>query len=121
MALDEWRSKVLKDVQYVCKLSALLIATRQGGLKPGTIEAEVTDRLKQGAAALSIARRIMMAGSWLEDYWDLVAVCRPGADGLVSWKGFTLLAKTASALIDDVRACIRSLRCEYARFIQSLI
>lgn len=105
--MDEWRSKVLKDVQYVCKLAAWILAWQNGAKTPTPLSAEVTDRLKQGAAALSIARRIMMTGSWIEDYGDLVSACN--SEGLRSWKGCTLLAKTASSLIDDVRGpfCVR--------------
>lgn len=103
--MDEWRSKVLKDIQYTCKLAAWVLSyheARRPDKDKRTVSTEVVERLKQGAAALSIARRIMMTGGWIEDYWDLSACAGAGGDGIVSWKGATLVAKTASALIDDV-------------------
>lgn len=117
MSLDDWRSKVLKDVQYLCKLAAYAIAWREGGqLKESSVQAEVTDRLKQGATALSLARRVMMSGSWIEDFRDLSAVRAPSGEGIASWKGATLLAKTASSVIDDVSEIILSwLRCDPLR------
>ena len=122
---EEWRSKLLKDVQYTCKLVYIALSARRsaastpstcsaatGDAKPAPAPAadDLTERLKNVATVLSLARRVMMSGSWVEGYWDLSDLARGGSAALVTLKGLTVAVKTVSDVADDVRAALH--RCE---------
>ncbi len=107
-AQEEWRSKLLKDVQYLCKLAYLGMAHQQQGAGVGSRASDAKDalpeRLKYTATALSLARRVMMAGSWVEGCWDLQELLKGGGSGsLLTLKGVTVGVKLLSDVADDVR------------------
>jgi hypothetical protein len=106
LAQEEWRSKLLKDVQYLCKLAYLGMAHQQqggsGASRAGDAKDELPERLKYAATALSLARRVMMAGSWVEGCWDMQDLLRGGSGQLLTLKGVTVGVKLLSDVADDV-------------------
>lgn len=99
MSADEWRSKVLKDLQYALKIAYIGMSSSSAKEE----DAALAERCKGAAAALSMARRVMMLGSWLEGISDLASSGESASALVTSWKGVTTIVKVFSDVADDVR------------------
>ena len=87
-----WRNKLLKDVQYSCRVVAVAIAGK---------DAATAGRLKHVGSALSLARRIMILGECVEDARDAARAVR-GAQSLASWEFAAASTGAVNGAMDDV-------------------
>lgn len=105
--MDEWRLRILKLIQYSCSLSAvgLLSSAALASAGPSLSSVTLSKQLDKVASLISLSRRSMRLGDWIEGISDLKDALGGGGAGTASSKLKCLCAAASvlSDLAEDVR------------------
>lgn len=98
-AMEEWRLKLMKSVQYACQLGACGIVARSGAASP----ASAARKLAKVATLLSLSHRSMCLGEWLGTVAEVREMVIDGSAATQPLRALSEAVCALSDLADDVR------------------
>ena len=102
--MEDWRLRLLKNVQYACQLGAWGLVARSSSFgKAGGSPVDVANNLEKIASLISLSRRSMRLGEWIEGVNDLKDSMAGGKLATRRLQCFTDVVTTISDLAEDVR------------------